>query len=124
MKKLLGITLGVLGLGVIGFIVSVAYENAIYGESDVANGKQKYVQNCLVCHGKRGRGDGLIAATLPKTPVNLHKKFGRLNPVKSGIIGAVLDGRDGGMPAFEGVLTKNDVNDIMAYVLAVNEEKN
>ncbi|PML81812.1 c-type cytochrome [Enterovibrio norvegicus] len=124
MKKMFGIALGVLGLGVIGFIALVAYENTIYGESDVANGKQKYVENCLVCHGQKGHGDGLAAAALPEKPVNLHKKFGRLNPIKSGIIGAVIEGRDGGMPAFEGVLTKNDVNDIMAYVLEQNDVTN
>ena len=38
----------------------------------VAAGRQLYQQNCVVCHGARGLGDGPAALTLNPRPVNLR----------------------------------------------------
>ncbi len=35
----------------------------------LAEGKQQYQQNCAACHGEAGKGDGVIAPTLKKTPM-------------------------------------------------------
>src|SRR5260370_504743 len=36
-----------------------------------ASGKEMFVTYCAVCHGKEGKGNGLAAPALKKTPANL-----------------------------------------------------
>src|SRR5207247_2426705 len=40
-------------------------------EESLATGQQIYVQNCLVCHGVQGRGDGPAARALRPAPADL-----------------------------------------------------
>jgi len=40
---------------------------------DVDVGRLEYVDSCAVCHGDRGKGDGPLAASLKKSPIDLTK---------------------------------------------------
>ena len=40
-------------------------------ETSIAAGKKVYENECLSCHGKKGKGDGPHSATLEKTPGDL-----------------------------------------------------
>ncbi len=40
-------------------------------ERAIAAGKTHFLNNCADCHGKDGRGGGVIAETLEKSPTNL-----------------------------------------------------
>ena len=44
-------------------------------EKTIASGKKLYVDNCLGCHGPKGRGDGPTAAVLEKKPADLAKRM-------------------------------------------------
>jgi putative copper resistance protein D len=39
--------------------------------SSIANGMALFAGNCVPCHGPQGKGDGILAKTLPKQPVDL-----------------------------------------------------
>jgi putative copper export protein/mono/diheme cytochrome c family protein len=42
--------------------------------ASVANGAQLFAANCVACHGREGRGDGVAAKLLPVRPANLTQE--------------------------------------------------
>ncbi|MEZ8746819.1 cytochrome c [Vibrio sp. 10N.261.49.A5] len=96
------------------FNVSAATE---VDASQFANGKAKYTQLCQVCHGDKGHGDGPTAASLPHKPANIANKLGGFFTSPSSLADDVLEGDvEQGMPAWQGVITKQDALDILWYV--------
>ena len=83
-------------------------------------GRALFAENCAVCHGTEGRGDGPAAAAMSPPPVDLtllSRTNGGSFPlvaVMSYIDGYTRDGRDG-MPAFgadlDGPLVMVDTGD-------------
>jgi cbb3-type cytochrome oxidase cytochrome c subunit len=51
--------------------LSQAWQPASVAQGDVVLGKRLYSQHCAVCHGHDGRGQGMLAAQLTKSPANL-----------------------------------------------------
>ena len=87
---------------------------------DIQNGAQKYQTYCLVCHGVKGLGDGPATSTLAKKPSNLVKKLNSIFIPKMMLSYTVLKGKvDQGMPAWEGILSKEDTYDIFAYIESI-----
>jgi len=86
-------------------------------------GKALYAEHCLNCHGPTGKGDGPLARDLPKRPANISEKLDGLFEVESLLINSVIMGGkpDAGMPAYKGVLSKQDAKDILAYIRSVHE---
>lgn len=91
--------------------------NAVYAAPNVANGKAKFMGNCVVCHGQQGHGDGIAAANLSKKPANIVAKM--RSKSESRLIGAVQNGKTG-MPPFRSVLSVQDIQDIFAFIRSVN----
>ena len=91
------------------------------GKGDPAKGKEKYNQICASCHGPSGKGDGPAAAALDPKPRNLSdpKYVSTLSDeqifktVKEG--GAAV-GKSPLMPAWGGVLSDNDIWNVIAYL--------
>ena len=91
------------------------------GKGDPAKGKEKYNQICASCHGQGGKGDGPAAAALDPKPRNLSdpKYVSTLSDeqifktVKEG--GAAV-GKSPLMPAWGGVLSDNDIWNVIAYL--------
>lgn len=57
-------------------VAALAVDQAPAADGDVypaVSGFMIYVQNCAVCHGNDGRGDGPLAAGLTTPPVNLRR---------------------------------------------------
>ncbi|WP_122046602.1 c-type cytochrome [Vibrio atlanticus] len=82
-----------------------------------ANGKAKYRQLCQVCHGDKGHGDGPTSASLPHKPANIANKLNGFFASPSSLADDVLEGDvEQGMPAWQGVITKQDALDILWYV--------
>ncbi|MCK6264652.1 cytochrome c [Vibrio sp. ZSDE26] len=108
---------------VLGFLTIKFYTDNMYGEPNLTNGKEKYTNNCAVCHGERGHGDGVVAATLKVSPDNIYQEITNPFGFSYELINSVLDGdngQEGLMPAFKGVLSKKDVNDIFGHIKSVN----
>jgi putative copper resistance protein D len=89
-----------------------------YSAPSVARGAPLYAENCVVCHGAKGRGNGPLAGKLSIRPADLTQEH--LFAHKSGdIYWWVSNGRgDGVMPGFAGKLTPDQRWDLINFVLA------
>ena len=89
-----------------------------------AEGKNLYATYCTVCHGEKGKGDGLAANGLPVKPADhtngavmnqLGDKF--LNDIISKGGGAV--GKSSFMPAWGASLNERQIRDIVAFIRTI-----
>ncbi len=89
--------------------------------ASLARGQQVYAQNCAVCHGPRGAGNGPLAANLNPPPATLqgghlltHTDGDLYYWLSHGIPGTA-------MPAFSGSLNDGDIWAAIRYVRTLNE---
>jgi len=75
--------------------------------SDVFNGREVFMRECMACHGASGEGS---MPGLPnfKEGATLYKNDNELTDI-------IRDGR-GIMPSFNGLLTDDDIRDVVAYL--------
>jgi mono/diheme cytochrome c family protein len=107
---------GVIIIGVL--MLTPALTNA---QGNAQKGKTLFDQNCAMCHGATGKGDGAAAAALNPKPRNLADKayVSKLkdqdlaNIIKNG--GAAA-GKSPLMPPFGGALKDGDITDVIAYI--------
>ncbi|MGF1736825.1 c-type cytochrome [Photobacterium satsumensis] len=102
----------------------VLLANYPYSTANIDNGKTQYLANCVFCHGDNGHGDGTAAVGFEVKPDNIFDELQNPFGLKAELIHSVLDGengQNGQMPAFGHTLSKEDVNDIFAYIESVNE---
>ncbi len=89
-----------------------------YAAPSVARGAPLYANNCTVCHGAGGRGDGPLAAKLPIRPADLTEPHLFAHKVGE-IYWWISYGRDNGvMPGFAGKLNPDERWDLINFVLA------
>jgi copper transport protein len=87
----------------------------------VTRGATLFTQNCALCHGAGGRGDGPQASKLLVPPADLttghaipHSDDDYRYWITNGIEGT-------GMPAFRGKLEEGQVQDVIAYVRSLQQ---
>ena len=122
---------GILGLIVAGGWTSVAIADHELDGRDIANGKLLYADNCAACHGENLEGqenwqrpgpDGVLPAPPHDASGHTwHHANGLL--VDYTLLGgqAALEKRGladfkSGMPAFEGILSEDEVLDVLSYI--------
>jgi mono/diheme cytochrome c family protein len=93
---------------------------AFAGPGNVSAGKAVFQQNCVVCHGATGKGDGAAAAGLNPKPANFSERLAsteekQLKVVTNGGAAAKLSPM---MPAFGEVLSDQQVRDVVAFLRA------
>jgi len=89
-----------------------------YAAPSIARGAPLYAENCAVCHGATGRGDGLLAGKLPIRPADLTEPHLFAHKVGE-TFWWVSHGRDNGvMPGFAGKLNPDQRWDLINFVLA------
>ncbi len=106
-----------------GFFGLKAYMDNRYGEPDLVNGQIQYSNNCQICHGNLGHGDGIAAQKLEVKPDNIIGELNNPFSMKFELIDSVLqgdNGQNGVMPAFIDTLSDKDVNDIFEYIKSIN----
>ena len=82
----------------------------------ISRGQTVYLQQCLACHGVTGKGDGPQAANMSVQPADLTDPAHLLHGV-NGLEQMVKNGfPSSGMPAFAGILTDDQVVDVVAYI--------
>jgi putative copper export protein/mono/diheme cytochrome c family protein len=89
-----------------------------YAAASVMRGATVYRQNCALCHGADGRGDGSAAATLSVRPADLTAPHLLAHPVGD-LFWWVSHGKgDGAMPGFAPVIPSGGRWDVINFVRA------
>ncbi len=83
-------------------------------------GKAVFAQNCVVCHGTEGKGDGPAAAGLSPKPANFSERQASSEDKQLRIVtnGGASEKLSPLMPAFGEVLSDAQLRDVIAYVRA------
>ena len=100
--------------------------SAAFGGGDAQKGKTLFDQNCAMCHGATGKGDGAASAALNPKPRNLADKayVGKLkdqdiaNVIKNG--GPAV-GKSPLMPPFGATLKDGDIANVIAYIRSLSK---
>jgi len=101
---------------------------------DAAAGKTAYTTNCLSCHGETGKGDGPVGAVLPPpSPRDFSVGDFAFDTDEDGKPGSDADlkaviakgaGAFGGnqmMAAWGGILSDEDIDNIVAYIRTLKQ---
>ncbi|MBI3806920.1 MAG: cytochrome c [Nitrospirae bacterium] len=86
---------------------------------DPTKGKVLYANNCLICHGEHGKGDGLIGESLHPPPTNLTGSQARAKSDKD-LLTVIREGR-ATMPAWKNRLNDQDIQNLLAYIRSLSE---
>jgi putative copper resistance protein D len=85
----------------------------------IANGAGLFAANCVPCHGPQAKGNGILAKTLPKQPVDLLTEPHTAMHTAGDFFHWLTYGRfDGIMPAFGGTLSEEDRWDVLNFLHA------
>lgn len=85
----------------------------------IARGRQPFQQNCAVCHGTEGRGDGVAAASLPERPDDLST-IARPPIFPDSIVAYRIKNGVKMMPAFKTTLSENDTWDVINFIRSLS----
>ena len=91
-----------------------------------------YLNNCLMCHGETGRGDGPAAYLVFPKPRDFTSGVFRFKstpgdqpPTSNDVVRTITQGIDRtAMPGFKGILDDNEILELADYVLSLNENSN
>lgn len=92
-----------------------------WSAGDAAKGKAKYAEVCAVCHGPSGKGDGPAAAGLQTKPRD-HTDTAYMGKLTDREIFDIIKrgghalGKSPLMPPWEGKLTDQQIQDLVAYI--------
>ena len=89
--------------------------NGVVG--DLAKGREFYMNNCFVCHGKKGDGKGPRSHFITPRPRNFTSDASRAFYNRPQLFTAVSKGKRGTvMPAWEKVLNEQQIADVAEFV--------
>ncbi len=108
------------------FVVMVFLMPSVaWSAGDAAKGKAKYQEVCGVCHGQSGKGDGPTAAALPVKPRD-HTDADYMGKLTDKQIfdtiklGGEAVGKSPIMPKWGGLLTDQQIEDLLAYIRSLH----
>lgn len=85
---------------------------------DPASGKKIYENSCIQCHGDYGEGDGVLTRVYSIKPAN-HTDADRMDRISNEKLRAIITEGGAGsslMPGWSGILSKDEINDVMSYI--------
>jgi mono/diheme cytochrome c family protein len=83
----------------------------------IEKGKKLFQQYCLVCHGAKGKGDGLAGKNLTPPPTNLTAIMNSNDGV---LAWKIANGR-GAMPAWKGTLSETNIWHLTNFIKNLNK---
>ncbi len=83
---------------------------------DPVKGMELYKQYCQVCHGEDGDGNGIMTKLMKIEPAD-HTNPNEMDALNNKIlVESILTGRGKYMPAWKGVLTRKEVEELVSYI--------
>jgi thiosulfate dehydrogenase len=85
-------------------------------KGDPQNGKAVYQEHCLVCHGREGKGDGLLSASLKIPPANLASPLTQAR-ADADLLKIIQYGKPGtNMKPYKDRLEEEEIRDVLAHI--------
>jgi len=103
--------------------VSKIAEPWLVSEDMIAHGQKLYMQNCALCHGNEGKGDGAAGGTLNPKPRNLITGGWKKGGGSIGIFTVLTEGLEGTSMAAYGHLKPVDRWAMTHYVNSITQDK-
>ena len=88
------------------------------------DGKALYASYCSVCHGEKGKGDGMGAKGLPAKPAD-HTNGANMNQLSDKYLIDIISkgggavGKSAFMPAWGNSLNDKQIRDVVAYIRSI-----
>jgi mono/diheme cytochrome c family protein len=101
-------------------------ENPYWADLDaIIQGSKIFKENCALCHGETGKGDGILSQTLDPKPADFSKSTHIANMRDDYLFWRVSEGGafppfGSAMPAFKTVLTEAERWQVLAYEHAIS----
>lgn len=96
--------------------VRVLHAPNIKVTGDPDSGKRIYDRYCTACHGVNGKGDGVMASVLSIKPADHTNAKNMAAFSNAELLKAIKDGTDNYMPAWEGILSNQEMEDVVGYI--------
>jgi mono/diheme cytochrome c family protein len=95
-------------------------------QGDAAIGKPIFMQVCSVCHGAKGKGDGVAGMSLRPKPTNFTDAavMARISDWEMFVVvknGGPAAGKSPLMAAYGTNLTEHQIHDVLTYVRSLNQ---
>ncbi len=95
--------------------------SGVAASGDPAKGKALYENNCLVCHGPQGKGDGPSGKVLKPPAADLTSAASK-EKSEADLRQVIENGRPGtGMGPWKTQLKQSQLNDLMEYVMTLRK---
>lgn len=91
------------------------------GKPDLVNAAKVFSQNCAMCHGAKGEGNGPAAASLNPKPNNFTKGVFKYGSKDQDLVKTIKNGK-GVMPAWGAILKDKDINDLVGYIRTLKKK--
>ena len=116
----LGSAVAVLGILVYyrSLLLAAVTQNPMpHDAASISRGAAIWKSTCAVCHGPEGRGDGPATASLPRKPKDLTR-IARPPVFPDGVLAYRIANGGVVMPAWAGVLSEQDIWDLVNFIRA------
>lgn len=85
-------------------------------KGDPQDGKAVYQEHCLVCHGREGKGDGLLSTSLKIRPANFASPVTQAK-ADADLLKTIQLGKAGtNMKAYKDRLEEDEIRNVLAYI--------
>lgn len=89
----------------------------------IAAGQETFTENCVLCHGDKGKGDGIAGRTSKIPPANFTDKELLAKETDGSLFWKMSEGR-GPMPTWKETLSEKERWQLVDYIRKLNKDAN